>query len=125
MNEIPLDEIKPLEIVCDLLLRSIGEDPDREGLKETPARFARFWDEFMNHQPGNTGTTFEPVTVDQVVVVSGIRVYSLCEHHLIPFWVDLTIGYIATNRVLGLSKFARIAHQFAHRLQIQERLVQG
>ena len=115
--------IRTIERIGEELLLAIGEDPEREGLQETPARFARFWDEFIHHDPGNTGTTFEQITADQVVVVSGVRVYSLCEHHLIPFWVDLTMGYIATERVLGLSKFARIAHQFAHRLQVQERLV--
>lgn len=59
----------------------------------------------------------------QMVVVSGMRVWSLCEHHLLPFWADVSIGYIADGRVLGLSKFARIAHKFAHRLQLQEQLV--
>lgn len=100
----------------------IGEDPEREGLKETPRRFAHWWQEFIDYDPGKIETTFDSITTDQMVIVSGIRVWSLCEHHLLPFWCDLTIGYIATNRVLGLSKFARIAHKFAHRLQIQERL---
>src|SRR5438876_8986277 len=64
------------------------------------------------------------MTSDQLVCVSGIRVASLCEHHLLPFWCDVSIGYIPDEKVLGLSKFARIAHQFAHRLQLQERLGQ-
>jgi GTP cyclohydrolase I len=59
-----------------------------------------------------------------MVCVSGLRVSSLCEHHLLPFWSDVSIGYIPDEKVLGLSKFARIAHQFAHRLQLQERLGQ-
>jgi GTP cyclohydrolase I len=57
-----------------------------------------------------------------LVSVSGMRVFSLCEHHLLPMWCDVSIGYIPAGKVLGLSKFARIAHQFAHQLQIQERL---
>ncbi len=106
-----------------MLLEAIGEDIQREGLQETPKRFARFWAEFINYEPGDITTTFEAVTVNQMVVVSGIRVWSLCEHHLLPFWCDIAMGYIALDRVLGLSKFARIAHDHAHKLQVQERLV--
>jgi GTP cyclohydrolase I len=105
------------------ILEAIGEDPEREGLRETPARVARFWQEFINYDCGNTDITFECVTTDQMVVVTGMRVWSLCEHHLLPFWCDVSIGYIAREKVLGLSKFARVAHQCSHRLQIQERLV--
>lgn len=104
------------------LLQALGEDPDREGLQETPRRFADHWREFMEYLPGTTETCFESVVTDQMVVVSGIRVWSFCEHHLLPFWCDISIGYIVQEKVLGLSKFARIAHQHAHRLQLQERL---
>jgi GTP cyclohydrolase I len=104
------------------LLLAIGEDPDREGLRETPRRWADAWREFMEYDPGTTETTFASVAFDQLVCVSGIRVASLCEHHLLPFWCDVSIGYIPNAKVLGLSKFARIAQQFAHRLQLQERL---
>src|SRR2546423_5462824 len=104
------------------LLLAIGEDPDREGLRETPRRWADAWREFIEYDPGTTETTFASVASDQMVCVSGIRVASLCEHHLLPFWCDISIGYIPNAKVLGLSKFARIAHQFAHRLQLQERL---
>jgi len=106
------------------LLIALGEDPDRLGLAGTPLRWANLWSEFIEYDPGRTETTFESVEVDQMVVVSGMRVWSMCEHHLLPFWADISIAYIAGEKVLGLSKFARIAHQFAHRLQIQERLVQ-
>lgn len=105
------------------ILEAIGEDPEREGLKDTPARVARFWQEFVEYDYGNTDITFECITTDQMVVVTGMRVWSLCEHHLLPFWCDVSIGYIAREKVLGLSKFARVAHQCSHRLQIQERLV--
>lgn len=104
------------------LLVAIGEDPEREGLQDTPRRFADWWREFVTYHPGTTDTCFESVTTDQMVVVSGMRVWSLCEHHLLPFWCDVSIGYIARDKVLGLSKFARIAHKYAHRLQLQERL---
>ena len=104
------------------LLLAIGEDPDREGLRETPRRWADAWREFIEYDPGTTETTFASVASDQLVCVSGIRVASLCEHHLLPFWCNVSIGYIPNAKVLGLSKFARIAQQFAHRLQLQERL---
>lgn len=105
------------------LLLALGEDPAREGLRDTPKRFANWWREFMEYDPGDLGTTFASVTTGQLVVVSGMRVWSLCEHHLLPFWCDVSIAYLVQEKVLGLSKFARIAHKCAHRLQIQERLV--
>lgn len=92
-------------------------------MKETPARVARFWREFIEYEPGNCDSVFESVQADQMVVLSGIRVWSLCEHHLLPFWCDIAVGYVTRKKVLGLSKFARVAHAHAHRLQIQERLV--
>ena len=106
------------------LLLAIGEDPEREGLRETPRRWADTWREFIEYEPGTTETTFASTSIDQMVCVSGLRVWSLCEHHLLPFWCDVSIGYIPDDKVLGLSKFARIAHQYAHRLQLQERLGQ-
>jgi GTP cyclohydrolase I len=112
-----------IQAAIDLLLKSIGEDPTREGLVDTPARVASFWKEFIDYDPGNIDVTFESVQVDQMVAVTGIRVWSLCEHHLLPFWCDLSIGYLTTGSVIGLSKMARIAHKHAHKLQIQERMV--
>ncbi|GHO42100.1 GTP cyclohydrolase I [Ktedonospora formicarum] len=106
------------------LLIAIGENPDREGLQETPRRWADSWREFIEYDPGVTETTFSSRTTGQMVCVSGIRVSSLCEHHLLPFWCDVSIGYFPHENVLGLSKFARIAHQFAHQLQLQEQLGQ-
>ena len=105
------------------LLEALGEDPCREGLRETPRRFASMWKEFIEYDPGTLDTTFEAVEADQMVVVKGMRVWSFCEHHLLPFWCDVSVGYIATDKILGLSKFARIAHRYAHSLQVQERLV--
>jgi GTP cyclohydrolase I len=118
-----VDYPKLLELGRELLV-ALGEDPDREGLQDTPRRWADWWREFIEYDPGKTETTFSAVSTDQVVCVSGMRVFSLCEHHLLPMWCDVSIGYIPAGKVLGLSKFARIAHQFAHRLQIQERLGQ-
>ena len=105
------------------LLIALGKDPEDEGLRETPRRWASWWREFMEFEPGNTETVFNTITAGQLVVVSGIRVYSICEHHLLPFWCDLSIGYVTEGKVLGVSKFARMANKYAHDLQLQERMV--
>lgn len=105
------------------LLEAIGEDPAREGLRDTPRRVADFWREFMEYDAGNSDTVFETVQADQMVVVKEMRVWSLCEHHLLPFYCDISVGYITNEKVLGLSKFARIAQKHAHGLQLQEKLV--
>jgi len=106
------------------LIVELGEDPQREGLRDTPMRAARFWQEFMDYDAGNLDVTFEAIHTDQMIAVSGIKVWSLCEHHLLPFWCEIAVAYIAQERVIGLSKLARIAHKHAHKLQLQERLVQ-
>jgi GTP cyclohydrolase IA len=117
--------VKRLERIGRNLLLAIGEDPTREGLKMTPNRFARWWKEFIDYDPGTIETTFafESFRTDQMVVCAGVAVFSLCEHHLLPFKCEISMAYIATEHVLGLSKFARIAHKYSHRLQVQERLV--
>lgn len=106
------------------LLEAIGEDPDRPGLKDTPRRFADLWREFMEYNAGNQATTFESMTVDQMVIVKSMRIWSMCEHHLLPFYCDVSVGYIANGKILGLSKFGRIAKKHGHKLQVQERLVE-
>jgi GTP cyclohydrolase IA len=106
------------------LLTVLGEDPEREGLRGTPARWAEWWADFMEYADAKTDTVFTSTGTDQMVVVKGLRVWSLCEHHLLPFWCDMAIGYIPGPHVIGLSKLGRIASLYAHRLQIQERLVE-
>lgn len=113
-----------LEALCRELLEAIGENPERAGLEGTPRRWARWWLEFAEYDDRNINTTFESASTDQMVVVRGIRVWSMCEHHLLPFWCDLTMGYIPRGRVMGLSKFGRIARLKASRLQLQERLTE-
>lgn len=112
-----------IEAATQALLVAIGEDPTREGLQGTPRRVADFWSEFIDYNPGNIDVTFESVVTDQMVVVTIDRIWSLCEHHLLPFSCKVRIGYITVGRVLGLSKFARLAQLHAHKLQLQERLV--
>jgi GTP cyclohydrolase IA len=121
----PKVSVKSLERIGRNLLLAIGEDPTRKGLKMTPNRFARWWKEFIDYDPGTIETTFafESFRTDQMVVYAGVSVFSLCEHHLLPFKCEISMAYIATEHVLGLSKFARIAHKYSHRLQVQERLV--
>jgi GTP cyclohydrolase I len=121
----PKLSVKRLESIGRDLLLAIGEDPTREGLKTTPNRFARWWKEFIDYDPGTIETTFafESFRTDQMVACAGVPVFSLCEHHLLPFKCEISMAYIATEHVLGLSKFARVAHKYSHRLQVQERLV--
>lgn len=119
----PAVDIKTLEKIGRQLLIAIGENPKREGLADTPARWARWWAEFIDYQPGKCDTCFTASTVDQMVVVRGMRVWSLCEHHLLPFYCDVSVAYITNKKMIGLSKVARIAHKHAHRLNVQEQLV--
>ena len=117
------DDMDTIRIATRAILIAIGENPDRPGLADTPNRVANAWREFATYDAGDASTTFASASIDQMVVVSGMRVWSMCEHHLMPFWCDVSIGYIADDRVLGLSKFGRIAERAAHRLTMQERLV--
>lgn len=116
-------EYNKLEQIGKELLLALGENPEREGLRDTPRRWASWWKEFIEYDGGNHNTAFEAINTDQMVIITDLRVWSICEHHLLPFWCDVSIAYIARDKILGLSKFARIAHVAAHRLQVQERLV--
>ncbi|GAA2213328.1 GTP cyclohydrolase I FolE [Nonomuraea monospora] len=104
------------------LLIALGEDPHREGLLDTPARVAAWWCSFLSPDPSAMATCFtETHASDQLVVVGGLNVWSLCEHHMLPMKLDAHVGYLADGTVLGLSKFGRIAQRYAGRLQMQER----
>jgi GTP cyclohydrolase IA len=109
------------------LLIAVGEDPDREGLRETPARVARAYEEIFAglwQQPEEVLTTTFDLGHDEMVLVKDIEVYSTCEHHLVPFRGVAHVGYIpaATGKITGLSKLARLVDVFARRPQVQERL---
>ncbi|GAA3388834.1 GTP cyclohydrolase I [Streptomyces roseoviridis] len=111
--------------VADLigqLLVELGEDPRREGLTETPKRVAAWWSDFLAPASAPAVTSFtESHLAGQLVVVGGMSVWSLCEHHMIPMNLQVTAGYLAEGEVVGLSKFGRVARHFAGRLQVQER----
>jgi GTP cyclohydrolase I len=109
------------------LLAYIGEDPDREGLLETPARFLKAWEEYTRGyrmNPEEILKSFEDGAqrVDEMVIVRDIPVYSLCEHHLAPFFGKAYVGYVPDKRILGLSKISRLVEIYGRRLQVQERL---
>ena len=97
------------------------DDPEREGLRETPARVARMYAELLIPKPF-TFTTFDAEGADQMVVVRDIAFYTLCEHHLLPFFGHATVAYIPDGKIAGLSKLARTVEHYARRLQTQERL---
>ncbi|UNZ21364.1 GTP cyclohydrolase I FolE [Streptomyces sp. 891-h] len=111
--------------VADLmtqLLVELGEDPAREGLAGTPDRVAAWLNAFLTPDDGATATCFtESRLSDQLVVVGGMNVWSLCEHHMLPMNLQVTAGYVPEGEVVGLSKFGRIAQRFAGRFQVQER----
>jgi len=119
-------EFDPLEQAIHTLLGEVGEDPKRDGLRRTPVRVARSLrfltsgyrqdlDKILN------GALF-PVAYDEMVIVKDIEVFSLCEHHLLPFFGRCHVAYIPNKKVIGLSKIPRVVDVFAKRLQIQERL---
>lgn len=112
------------KIITDLL-HYIGEDPNREGLLDTPKRVLKMYKEITTGYTADEEALFRAVfsTDNQsMVVVKDIDYFSLCEHHMIPFFGKVHIGYIPNGKVLGLSKFARLVEVYARRLQIQEQL---
>lgn len=107
------------------LIRAIGENPDRTGLRETPRRIADLYEEVLQGQYQDAAEVLQvgfEENHQEMVIVRHIPFYSLCEHHLLPFHGHFHVGYIPRGRVVGISKLARVVDVFARRLQLQERL---
>jgi GTP cyclohydrolase I len=125
--DVPPYDFKRAEAAVHELLIAIGEDPTREGLKETPARVARAYAELtagMHQRPEDVLTTTFDIGHDEMVLVRDIELWSMCEHHLVPFTGVAHVGYIPSEsgKITGLSKLARLVDIFAKRPQVQERL---
>jgi GTP cyclohydrolase I len=115
------------EAAVRTLIEWAGDDPDREGLVDTPARVVRAYKELFSGYETDPRDylqrTFDEVGgYDELVILKDIRVVSFCEHHMLPFLGRAHVGYLPRNRVVGISKLARVVHGFARRLQIQEKL---
>ncbi len=118
---------KASELIKELLVE-IGEDPTRQGLKRTPERVARAYEFLMQGYTKDideiiNGAIFNE-KYDEMVIVKDIDFYSMCEHHLIPFYGKIHVAYIPNGKIIGLSKIPRIVDVFARRLQVQERMTQ-
>lgn len=103
----------------------VGEDPERDGLRETPERAAKAWLEMMSGyemDPADLFKTFEPDGYDEMVAVGGIGFFSHCEHHAVPFFGQAHVAYLPDGKIVGLSKIPRLVEIFAKRLQVQERM---
>ena len=119
---------KRIEKAIREILEAIGEDPKRAGLQKTPARAAEAW-KFLTEGYGQNvdqivNDAISPSNTEGMVIVKDIECYSVCEHHLLPFYGKVHVGYIPRKNVIGLSKIPRIVDMFARRLQVQERLTQ-
>lgn len=117
-----------MEKLIESMLEELGEDPQRQGLRKTPARVAETFKFLTKGYSENVEEILKDalfdVQYDEMVIIRNIEVYSLCEHHLLPFFGKCHVGYLPTRKVIGLSKVIRLVELFSRRLQVQERLTQ-
>jgi len=110
------------------IIEAIGENPDREGLIKTPDRIINSWSEIYSGYNVDVSTLFTTFTdtlgYDQIIICKDIEVYSMCEHHMLPFFGKAHVAYLPNEKVIGISKLARLVDAYARRLQIQERICQ-
>ena len=122
------DKMRNIESLTKSLLKELGEDPKREGLIKTPLRVAKAWEYLSQGYNQNIEKLINNAifseNYDQMVVVKDIEFYSMCEHHLLPFFGHAHIAYIPNGKIIGLSKIPRLVDMFARRLQVQERMTQ-
>lgn len=111
---------EPSDLISELL-KHMDKDPGREGLRKTPARYQKFLKEFFVEKPFNV-TVFKNEGYDEMVIQTNIAFYSMCEHHLLPFFGHGAIAYVPDKHIVGLSKLARVLEHFSRRLQTQERI---
>ena len=119
-----MDNITPEQLV-EKLINIIGDDSERPGVEDTPARVVKSWKTLYGgyeQDPEDVLTVFDSGTYDQIVLLKDIEMYSTCEHHMLPFYGKAHIAYLPSDKVIGISKLARLLDIFARRLQIQERI---
>ena len=119
-----MDEDRVKKLVRELIIE-VGEDPTREGLRETPERIARMYQEIFSGYDSDSELAVQFSEDSDVVVARDIQFYSMCEHHMLPFFGKIHIAYSPNGRVFGISKLVRLVEKFSKRLQIQERLTKN
>ena len=122
----PIDHAR-IEAAVREILAAVGEDPDREGLRETPARVARMYEEMFGGMRKDPATPLQKSFTekyDEMVLVKDIRFESMCEHHLLPFYGKAHIAYLPNGKIVGLSKLARVVEILSRRPQVQERMTE-
>jgi GTP cyclohydrolase I len=123
----PPVDLPRIEAAVREILAAVGEDPEREGLRETPARVARMYQELfsgLHSDPRVHLQKFFTEEYDEMVLVRDVAFNSMCEHHMLPFIGKAHIGYVPDGRVVGLSKLARVVEEVSHRPQVQERMTE-
>jgi len=119
-----MDQERVKKLVRELIIE-IGEDPTREGLKDTPERIGRMYQEIFNGYESNSELSVQFSEDSDTVVARDIQFYSMCEHHMLPFFGKIHIAYSPNGRVFGISKLVRLVEKYSKRLQIQERLTKN
>jgi len=122
----PEETIRELSSHIEAIMRLLGEDPAREGLRKTPVRAAKalyYITDGYRHTPEEVvGDALFTTEGNRMIIVRDIEFYSMCEHHILPFFGHISVGYIPNGKIIGLSKIARLVNLYARRLQVQERL---
>lgn len=120
------ETVRPMMAAVREMLVGIGEDPDREGLKDTPYRVTKAWLSELftgySEDPAEYMKDFDAEDYDEMVIVRNIPFTSFCEHHILPFYGTVDVGYVPQDRIVGLSKIPRLVNTYSRRLQVQERL---